>query len=320
MAEQMRAVVFREAGGPEVLHVEEVKRPRPHEGEVLVRVHAAGVNPVDDSVRGSPAVGAFLRAIRRPMIPGLDFAGTIVEVGRGVSDFKEGDPVFGAVSNRLQGTYAEYVRVSTDKLARMPQRLNFREAAGVPVVGLTALQMIRDKARIVPGERVLVNGASGGVGSFALQIAKVYGATVTAECGPDHLQLVKDLGADAVLDYTRDDVRQAGKFDVIIDAVSKLPTDVVPQLLEPRGRYVSTLPRKELLLRTATRPFSEQKFSVVRFRPRRGDLEALARLLDDGRIRSVIEQVAPLEEAPQVHRALHQGHTAGKRILAVLPA
>ncbi|MGA9519908.1 MAG: NAD(P)-dependent alcohol dehydrogenase [Myxococcaceae bacterium] len=318
--EQMQAVVFRSTGGPEVLHVETVRRPRPRPGEVLVRVHAAGVNPVDDVMRRSQAIGAILRAIRKPMIPGLDFAGTVVEVGRGVEDFREGDPVFGAVSTRLNGTYAEYVRVGEGQLARKPERLSFREAAGVPVVGLTALQMIRDKAKVVPGDRVLVNGAAGGVGSFALQLARTYGANVTAECGPDHVQLMRDLGADAVLDYTRDDVHKAGRFDVIIDAVSKLPIDWIPDLLEPRGRYVSTLPRRELIQHAATHPFEVQKFSMVRFRPRRTDLEALARLLDDGRIRVVIDQVAPLEAAPDVHRLLQQGHTAGKRILSMLPS
>ncbi len=318
--EQMQAVVFRSTGGPEVLHVETVKRPSPRAGEVLVRVHAAGVNPVDDAVRSSQALGAILWAIRRPMIPGLDFAGTVAEVGRGVADFREGDAVFGAVSTRLNGTYAEFVRVRENQLARKPERLSFREAAGVPVVGLTALQMIRDKAKIVPGDRVFINGASGGVGSFALQLARVYGAHVTAECGPDHVQLLRDLGAEVVLDYTRDDVRHAGRFDVIIDAVSKLPPDLIPDLLEPRGRYVSTLPRRELLQRTAFQPFGGQKFMMVRFRPRRADLEALSRLLDDGRLRVIIDQVAPLEAAPEVHRKLHQGHTGGKRVLTLLPA
>lgn len=320
MAEQMEAVVFRRAGGPEVLQLARLARPRPRIGEVLVRVHAASVNPADDKLRASRLAGVVLRRLHGEAIPGLDFAGTVEEVGSGATRFRVGDEVYGALRPPHSGSYAEYIRVPETWVARKPTTLSFEEAASLPVVGLTALQLLRDKARVRNGDRVLVNGASGGVGTMAVQIARVYGCHVTAVCSTRHLELVRSLGAERVVDYTREVVAQAGEFDVVVDAVSKLSLDTARQLLAPHGRYVATVPRRDTLFSKVTGPLRSQHQTTrfVAVHPNAGDLRLLRRWVEEGLLRPVVDHVVPLERVADAHREVHAGHSEGKVVLALL--
>ncbi|MCI0569651.1 MAG: NAD(P)-dependent alcohol dehydrogenase [Myxococcaceae bacterium] len=320
MAELMDAVVFRRAGGPEVLKLARLARPRPHIGEILVQVHAASVNPADDKMRASRVAGAVLRRLHGQAIPGMDFAGTVVALGRGTSRFDVGDPVYGALRPPHSGSYAGYIRVPETWAAPMPNNLTFEEAASLPVVGLTALQLLRDKARVQAGERVLVNGASGGVGTMAVQIARIYGCHVTGVCSTRHMETVYSLGAERVVDYTREVVAHAGHFDVVVDTVSKLSLDTVRQLLAPYGRYVATLPRRDTLLYKVTGRLSAQHQATrfVAVRPDARDLNLLRRWVEEGRLRPVVEHVVPLARAADAHREVHAGHSEGKVVLAVL--
>ncbi len=317
MAEQMEAVVFRRPGGPEVLHVERVERPEPRYGEVLVRVRAASVNPADDKARGSPVLGRVLRGMGRgAVVPGLDFAGVVELTGPGATRFLRGAEVYGVMGVTALGSYAEYVRVKERQVAHKPENLSFEEAAAVPVVGLTALQLLRDKAEVRAGERVLVNGASGGVGTMAVQIARAYGCHVTGVCSGKNRELVLSLGAERVVDYEREDVRQSGPFDVVLDAVAKLPGALVRALLAPNGRYVSTLPSAAALAWMVAGPLKKQHARILRMRPNGADLEELRRMLEEGQVKPILERVLPFTDATRAHQLVHEGHTRGKVVLA----
>jgi NADPH:quinone reductase-like Zn-dependent oxidoreductase len=319
MAEQMEAVVFRRPGGPEVLHVERLERPEPQVGEVLVRVHAASVNPADDKARGSPVLGRVLRGLGRgAVVPGLDFAGVVVGTGPGATRFLRGDEVYGVLGVTALGSYAEYVRVKERQVARKPDNLSFEEAAAVPVVGLTALHLLRDKAGVHAGERVLVNGASGGVGTMAVQLARAFGCHVTGVCGTSNLELVRSLGAERVVDYREEDVRQAGQFDVVLDAVAKMPLETVRAVLAPNGRFVSTLPSPAAFVQMVTGPLRKQHAHIYRLSPSGTDLEELRRMIEEGRVRPVIERVLPFTEAARAHQHVHEGHARGKVVLAMV--
>ncbi len=235
----MKAIVLCDYGPPDVLKLEDVEKPVPADDQVLVRVRAASVNPLDwHRMRGTPYVGRAEMGLRKPKNTGLgvDFAGTVESVGRNVTRFRPGDEVFGGRT----GAFGQYVTVRQDRaVVPKPANLTFEQAAAVPVAAITALQGLRDVGRLQPGQKVLINGASGGVGTFAVQIAKALGADVTGVCSTRNVELVRSIGADRVVDYTREDFTKSGeRYDLILDNVGNHSLSECRRALNPKGRYV----------------------------------------------------------------------------------
>jgi NADPH:quinone reductase-like Zn-dependent oxidoreductase len=252
-------------------------------------------------------------------------AGEVEAVGKGVTRFRPGDAVFGAA----RGAFAEYVCAREDRLAAMPATLSFEQAAAIPVAGSTALQGLRDRGRVQPGQKVLINGASGGVGTFAVQIARSFGAEVTGVCSGRNVDLVRSLGADHVIDYTRDDfTRGADRYDVMLDCVGSRPLSACRRVMtrggiyvgagvRPGGRWVGPLPH--LLKLLATSPFVSQKAVVLMASIKPADLAFLAELIEAGKVTPVIDRRYPLDEVPEAIRYLMEGHARGKVVVAVDP-
>jgi NADPH:quinone reductase-like Zn-dependent oxidoreductase len=322
----MQAITYHRYGAPDVLELEEVERPVPGDGEVLVRVHAASVNPRDwHFLRGLPYV---LRpvALRVPGDGGLgsDVAGRVEAAGRGVTRFRPGDEVYAHVQ---RGAFAEYTCVPERVLGPKPANLSFEQAAAVPLAALTALQGLRDRGRVRPGERVLVVGASGGVGTFAVQLAKLFGAEVTGVCSTRNLELVRSLGADHVIDYTREDFAANGRrYDLILQlAGTRSPADcrraLTPkgQLLlssgEGPGRWIGPLGR--MAKAVVLSPFVGQRLGAFEAKPSGDDLRALAELIEAGKVAPVIDRTYPLPETPAALGYLETGHARGKVVITV---
>jgi NADPH:quinone reductase-like Zn-dependent oxidoreductase len=316
----MKAIVHERFGSPEVLELREVEEPGVGDGDVLVRVQAASVNPADwYAMTGAPYVARVQMGLRKPKARlGLDLAGEVTAVGGNVTRFKPGDEVFGAGT----GTLAEYVAVSEDGLVPKPANLSFEQAAAVPVAGLTALQGLRDKGSVEPGQQVLINGASGGVGTFAVQVARALGAEVTAVCSTRNVDMVASLGADRVIDYTREDfTRTDRRYDLLLDVAGSRSWPECRRVLTQRATLVLVgAPKGNALLgplghilkvRLASLPAS-QKMTFFISKADRQDLEALAELLEAGRVSPVVERTYPLSEAADAFRYLGEGHARGK--------
>jgi NADPH:quinone reductase-like Zn-dependent oxidoreductase len=321
----MKAVVIDQYGTSNRLRLGEVERPKPKAGEVLIRVHAAGVNPIDWKIRR----GLFrpLLWLKFPIILGCDVAGVVEEIGPDVTRFRPGDPVFGLLGPRRHGPggYAEYAVAPVPAVALKPQSLSFEEAASMPVAALTALQSLRDLGRLQPGGSVLINGASGGVGTFALPIARALGAArVTGVCGPRNLELVRSLGADAVIDYRQADfTHQPERYDVILDAVAMSSFRACRPILTPSGTYVTSLPMPGAMLWGAVLPAARlfgyrKRALIVVAKARSADLEFLGRLADEGKLRPVLDRVLPLEEARAAHDFSETERARGKIVLRVV--
>ncbi len=231
----MKAIVYTQYGPPDVLQVKEVEKPAPNDGEILVKIHAASANPLDwHLMRGAPFLARLAGGLRKPKDPrlGADIAGRVEAVGNNVTQFQPGDEVFGACT----GSFAEYASVPENTLALKPTKSSFEQAAAVPVAAITALQGLRDKGHIQPGQKVLVNGASGGVGTFAVQIAKAFGAEVTGVCSTRNVGMVRSIGADHVIDYTQEDFTRNGQhYDLIYDAVGNRSVSDYKRALNPKG-------------------------------------------------------------------------------------
>jgi NADPH:quinone reductase-like Zn-dependent oxidoreductase len=319
----MKAIVQDRFGPPEVLELREVDEPEVGDDDVLVRVRAASVNPADwYAMMGVPWVARPQMGLRRPRTTrlGVDLAGVVEAVGPNVTRFKAGDEVFGTGD----GTLAEYVAVAEDTLAPKPANLSFEQAAAVPVAGLTALQGLRDKGRLQPGQQVLINGASGGVGTFAVQLAKALGAEVTGVCSTRNVDMAGSLGADRVIDYTREDfTRTDRRHDLLLDVAGSRPWSACRRVLTPQGRLVLVgAPKGSRLLgplghivkvRLASLRASQ---TVVFFisKARHQDLAALAELLEAGRVTPVVERSYALSEAGDALRHLGAGHARGKLV------
>jgi NADPH:quinone reductase-like Zn-dependent oxidoreductase len=323
----MKAVVHSEFGGPEVLRLVEVDTPAPEANELLVKVHAAALNPLDwHLVRGRPfpirlMLGGF-RGPKRPRIVGADYAGTVEAVGSGVTGFAAGQPVFGTA----EGTLAEYIAVPADKATLKPERVTFEQAAGAGVAALTALQMVRDKARVQSGQRILIVGAGGGIGTFAVQIAKSLGAHVTGVQSTGALDLVRSLGADVVIDYTKEDFTTGdARYDAVLDNVSTRPLKDILRVMKPGGILVPNgggSPEDGVsflaLLRTMlTRPFISQRIVLFVTKPTAGDLQLLADLMQAGTVTPVVDTVYPLTQVADAMRHLEAGHPHGKVVVRV---
>ena len=317
--EKMRAVVAEGHGGPEVLRVKEVERPEAGERQLLVRVRAAGVNPIDWRLRRGEL--RPITALKRRRIPGRDVAGEIVAVGERVGGFEVGDRVY-AMLGGVFGGYAEYAVVDREAAAIMPGSLSYEEAAAVPLAALTAIQGLRGALRDLPHDcdealgrrRVLVNGASGGVGTFAVQLARIFGAEVTAVCSAKNLDLVRELGADHALDYAGEDfTRSWDSYDVIFDVAGNRSFLACRRALREGGIHVTTEPGpRGFLWQALTFPGENKKARVVLAKVSGRDLGLLEGLFESGRVRVVMDRVYPLEEAADAHAYCEAGHVRGK--------
>ena len=325
----MKAIRYDRYGPPEVLRVEETSNPAVGGEDVLVRVLAASVNPLDwHFMRGIPYIMRPQAGLRRPRdgVLGADLAGRVAEVGKRVTAFAPGDEVFGYLAGR--GTFAEYVSVREDAvLAPKPANQTFEQAASVPLAALTAWQALRDHGHIQPGHKVLVNGAAGGVGTFAVQLARALGGEVTGVCGPRNTELVASLGASHVIDYTREDfTRREQRYDLLVDIAGNRPLAAGRRLLTAqgilvgvgapdKGRVLGPMTRavKALLLSRAGSP----RVTFFLAKPNRDDLAELRDLLLAGRISPVIDRTYPLHQVPEAIAYLEQGHARGKVVITV---
>jgi len=317
----MKALVCTQYGPPDLLQFTEVAKPTPADDEVLIKVYAASVNPLDRyTMRGIPLIRRIpgLRTPKRKIL-GVDVAGRVEAVGRNVTQFKPGDAVFGA----CPGAFVEYVCAVEDKLALKPANLSFEEAAAVPVAALTALQGLRDKGRIRPGHKVLVDGASGGVGTFAVQIAKSFGAEVTAVCSTRNVDTAQSLGADHVLDYTREDFTQSGqRYDLILGANAYHSIFDYRRALSQDGIFVLVggglvrILQGALLGPLLSRTGSKKTcFFIANMNQK--DLVFLKDLLEAGKVVSVIDRRYPLSQTAEAIRYLEEGHAKGKVVITV---
>ncbi|WP_336319945.1 NAD(P)-dependent alcohol dehydrogenase [Streptomyces lavendofoliae] len=324
----MKAITQDAYGSADVLRLRDVDRPVPADDEVLIRVHAAGVDAgVWHLMTGLPypvRLGFGLRAPRTP-VPGMDLAGRVEAVGRAVTRFGPGDEVFGIG----RGSWAEYACAPEAKLAPMPRGLTFEQAAAVPVSALTALQALRDQGRVRPGGRVLVIGASGGVGTYAVQLAKSFGAEVTAVCGTAKADLVRAIGADHVLDHTREDITEGTRrYDLVLDIAGNRPLSRLRRVLTPTGtlvlvggedggRWTGGMGRS--LGAVLLSPFVRQRLRALLSAERHEDLLVLTGLIEAGEVTPVVGRVYPLSEAPDAVRCLREGGVRGKAVIAVRP-
>jgi NADPH:quinone reductase-like Zn-dependent oxidoreductase len=327
---QMKAITQAVFGSADVLRLSEVPRPRPRAGEVLVRVCAASPNPWDwHFMRGLPCISRLTGAgLRKPKnaILGSDAAGQVEAVGSGVTQFQPGDAVVGFLG---AGAFAEYVSVPEDVLGPMPVNLTFEQAATIPLAGMTALQGLRGVGQIRAGDRVLIIGASGGVGTFAVQIAKSLGATVTGVCSTSNMELVRAIGADHVLDYTRDDVTRTGaRYELIFQLAGTTPPGAFRRILTPSGRLVLSSgdstgrligPMNRMAWAAILSRFVSQTLRPLTTRRSRQDLEHLKHLIENGKLIPVIERTYPLSAAADAVRHLETGHVRGKLAISVQP-
>jgi NADPH:quinone reductase-like Zn-dependent oxidoreductase len=319
----VKAIVQRRYGAPESLTLEELPRPEPGPGEVLVRVRAASIFAGDwHLVRGAPFFVRFTTGLRRPRdpIPGIDLAGVVEGVGATVTDVRAGDEVFGFTA----GSLAELACVPADHLVRRPASLTLEQAAAVPEAGMTALQGLRDHGRVRAGQRVLVIGASGGVGTFAVQIAKALGAEVTGVCGPSNLDLVRSIGADHVLDHTRTDVSATGeRYDVILQLAGTASPRRLRRALVPGGTLVlcngagRMAGVDRILAAVVLDPFVRERLVVFVTKENGADLATLAAMIEAGQVRPVIDRTYPLAATAEALRYLEAGHARGKVVIAI---
>lgn len=327
--DRMKAIVYCDYGTPDVLKLEDIAKPVPNDDQMLIRVHAASINPLDwHYMRGTPYIMRLGTGLRKPksMRLGVDCAGTVEAVGKNITQFKPGDEVFGGKN----GALAEYVcALENRSIVRKPANITFEQAASVGIAGVTALQGLRDAGKLQPGQKVLINGASGGVGTFAVQIAKSMGAEVTGVCSGRNADLVRSLGADHVIDYTKEDfTKGAQRYDLILDNVGTQPLLGFKRVLTPKGicvliggggpdegRWIGPVARpiKALLLS----PFISQKMSMMMAELKNKDLITLGDLMQSGKVTPVIDRTYKLGQATEAMQYLEQGHARGKVVITL---
>ena len=316
----MKAIVYRRYGPPEVLALEEIERPTLRDGEVLIKVEAASVNPADwHFMRGAPYLVRMIAGLRKPKNPrlGIDVAGRVEAVGRSATQFKAGDEVFGT----CRGAFAEYACAREAALAIKPANVTFEQAAATPLAAYTALQALR-KGRIQSGQRVLINGASGGVGTFAVQIAKVSGAEVTGVCSTRNVEMVRSIGADHVVDYTRDDFTSGEqRYDLMLDCAGSHPLSAYRRILNPKAICVLVGGKDDHFIgpmaSALLSSFTKQKFKPFLAKANQADLITIRDLMASGKVTPVIDRRYALSETAEAVRYLEAGHARGKVIIAV---
>ena len=322
----MKAAVYTRYGPPDVVQFADVDKPVPKDNEVLIKVRAASVNPLDwHYMRGTPRFLRLMAGLRKPNVTrlGVDVAGRVEAVGRNVTQLRPGDEVFGS----CRGAFAEYACTSESALVTKPDNVTFEQAAAVPVAAYTALQGFRDKGRIRPGQKVLINGAAGGVGTLAVQIAKSFGADVTGVCSTRNVGMVRSLGADQVIDYTQQDFTKSGeRYGLIFDLVGNHSLSACRRVLNPKGIYIGAGGGQggsmigllahwvaELVLSR----FMGQKFVTLLAKRSKADLTVMRELMEAGKVTPVIDKCYPLSEVPEAIRYLEEGHARGKVIITL---
>ncbi|MEC4887258.1 MAG: NAD(P)-dependent alcohol dehydrogenase [Scytonema sp. PMC 1070.18] len=312
----MKAVVIRRYGSPEVLQYEEVEQPKIKPNEILVKVRASCVNPADWKIR--QGMLQIVTGYNFPIILGFDLSGDVVEVGSQIKNFKPGDAIYANVGIK-GGAYAEYAAVPEKNAALKPTNMTYEEAASLPVAALTALQSLRNLAHIKAGQTVLINGASGGVGTFAVQIAKALSTQVTGVCSTKNIDFVKSLGADRVIDYTKQDfTKESVQYDIILDAVGKESFSNCKKVLKPNGIYMTTLPSPESIVQSLlTAVLPGQKAKIILESPNTQDLAYLKEMVEAGKIRVVIDRTYPLKELAEAHAYSQTERAVGKIAIAV---
>jgi NADPH:quinone reductase-like Zn-dependent oxidoreductase len=318
----MKAIVYEKSGSGDALKLEDFEKPVPKDDEVLIKVRAASVNPLDYHLLRHPFLRRIISARSKVKIAGRDVAGQVEAVGRNVTQFKAGDEVFGACS----GSFAEYACARESALAMKPANVSFEQAASSPVAGLTALQGLRDKGKIQPGQKILINGAAGGVGTFAIQIAKSFGAEVTGVCSTRNVEMVRSIGADHVIDYTREDFTSSGQhYDFILDLVSNHSFSEHKHALTPNGIYIGAgmVGLHGSMIRVLTSritelvlsPFVSQRFVSLLAKLKSEDLNAIGTLIEAGKVTPVIDRCYNLSETAEAVRYVEEGHARGKVII-----
>jgi NADPH:quinone reductase-like Zn-dependent oxidoreductase len=324
----MKAFVLPKYGPPDVLELQDIPKPVPKGNEVLVKINAAALNAADwHLMRGSPFLMRLIfGGLIKPKfkILGADMAGIVETVGSKVKQFKPGDEVFGDISVSGWGAFAEYASVHEKALVLKPVNLTFEEAAAVPLAAGTALQALRDYGRIKAGQKVLINGASGGVGTFAVQIAKSYGTEVTAVCSSGNMEQARSLGADHVIDYKKEDfTRSEKRYDLILDCAAFRSLSDYKRILNPGGIYVlvggsTSNAMKLMMLGQLISMAGNKKFSSMMAQPNSKDLEFVKDLIEAGKIAPVIDRSYPLQELPDAMRYLEDGHAKGKIVITMV--
>ena len=322
----MKAIVYREYGPPDVLRWEEIEKPAPGDSEVLLQVRAAALNPYDwHFMRGEPYAIRLMAGIGKPKNKrlGADVAGIVETAGRSVTQFKPGDAVYGL----CQGAFGEYVCTAESKLVKKPDGMTFEQAASIPIAGLTALQSLRDKGKIQPGREVLVNGASGGVGTFGVQIAKSFGANVTGVTSTRNVELVRSIGADDVIDYTKQDfTKGTQRFDLILDCVGNYSFAECCRVLNPKGKIVGAggktdnwmlKPIGRMITSAVQSLFVSQKQLSIFAKMNQADLLAISELVTSGKVTPVVDRRCKLDELPEAMRYLEEGHARGKVVMVI---
>lgn len=323
----MKAIVYDHYGPPDVLQYQEIEKPTPADNQVLIQVHAASVNPYDwHFIRGKPSLMRLVTGLRAPKSKHVsaDVAGVVESTGPNVAGLKPGDEVFGTAT----GAFAEFACALESKLALKPAKITWQQAASVPIAGITALQGLRNKGGVQPGQHVLINGAAGGVGTFAVQIAKSLGARVTAVCSTRNIDLVRSIGADNVIDYTRENfVQAAERYDLLFDLVGNHPLSASLRVLHPKGTYIGCggggpdRPTTDLLAgmlqALVMAPFISQKMPGLFANVNTPDLAFLANLMREGKIVPVIDRTYPLSETAAAVAYVEQCHARGKVVLTI---
>ena len=322
----MKAIVYTKYGSPDNLELKDVEKPAPKDDEVLVKVYAVSVNAADlHLLRADPFLIRLSSGLQKPKntILGSDIAGRVEEVGKNVKQFKPGDEVFGDISACGWGGFAEYACARENALVLKPAKISFEEAAAVPMAAVTALQGLRTFGQIQPGQKVLINGASGGVGTFAVQIAKSFGAEVTGVCSTAKLDMVRSIGADHVIDYTQEDFTQNGhRYDLILAANGYHPISDYRRVLTPNGTYVMTGGSMDQMTEAMFQGSwismtGSQKMGNLLAKPNNADLAFMKELLEAGKVKPVIDRTYPLSETVEAIRYLEEGHAQGKVVITV---
>ncbi|OLS22283.1 MAG: Quinone oxidoreductase 1 [Candidatus Heimdallarchaeota archaeon LC_3] len=321
----MKAIWIEKYGPPEVIEIKEIDTPNLEADEMLVKVYASSINTVDTSARSGVkalfGLSRLMTGIRKPKkkLTGTDVAGEIVAIEKDITKFKIGDQIYGLART---GSCAEYAKVSERGVVLKPSTMNYSEAAAVPVAALTALQYLRDLGNIQDGQDILIYGASGGIGTFAIQYAKTFDVTITAVCSGKNEQLVADLGADKVIDYTKEDfTKNKEKYDIIFDTVGKSPQGRWKNALKEEGIFLQAGSPKmsltRLFLQILGNRFRKKKMRFLITKTRAKDLSLLAKLIDEGKIKSVIDKSFSLDETAEAHRYYEKGHTVGKVTITI---
>jgi NADPH:quinone reductase-like Zn-dependent oxidoreductase len=313
----MKAITIDRYGSPDVLRYTDVEKPPIESDKISIEVRATSINPADWKIR--KGMLKILTGNKFPLILGFDVAGVVAEVGEKITDFSPGDEVYAYLDNVPGGAYAEYVTVSPKVVCLKPSNMSYSEAAAVPLAATTALQALRDNGKISKGQKVLINGASGGVGTFAVQIAKAWETRVTGVCSGKNVELVKSLGADRVIDYTQQNfTKEPEKYDIIFDAVSKRSFSECKNSLQSNGIYITLLPSPDVLLQgflTSLLPGKKAKLFVAKANS--SDLAYLKDLIETGKVKSIIDRTYPLSEIVEAHTYSESERAVGKIAIAV---